>query len=204
MSDAALGTLLGVGKEAEVFVCGALVMKLYKATAAKRSPFREAAILAALEAFGLPTPTVHGVRRIGERWGVLMSYAEGPSLAEAMSNRAANPPDWLNRMAGLHLHVHSFPATQFANLKTRLAANIKQTPMLDKSRRSTLLGQLATMPDGDRLCHGDFHPHNIMGPPGREVIIDWLDASRGDPAAERLSLVCTASACGPGNSFRVC
>lgn len=40
------------------------------------------------------------------------------------------------------------------------------------------------MPDGDRLCHGDFHPHNILGPPGGETLIDWLDASRGNPAGD--------------------
>jgi aminoglycoside phosphotransferase (APT) family kinase protein len=38
--------------------------------------------------------------------------------------------------------------------------------------------------DGDRLRHGDFHPQNIVGPIGRETILDWLDASRGDPAAD--------------------
>ena len=40
------------------------------------------------------------------------------------------------------------------------------------------------MPDGDCLCHGDYHPYNIMGPPGREVVIDWLVACRGEPAAD--------------------
>jgi Ser/Thr protein kinase RdoA (MazF antagonist) len=40
------------------------------------------------------------------------------------------------------------------------------------------------MPDGDRLCHGDFHPWNILGPPEAPVVVDWLDACRGDPAAD--------------------
>ena len=38
------------------------------------------------------------------------------------------------------------------------------------------------MPEGE-LCHGDFHPLNIIGPIGQEVLVDWLDATRGDPAA---------------------
>jgi hypothetical protein len=80
MSEPAVGALLGVGKEAEVFVCGALVVKLYKPTAPKRSPFREAAILAMIESLGLSAPIVHGVQQIGDRWGVLMSRVEGPSF----------------------------------------------------------------------------------------------------------------------------
>jgi hypothetical protein len=29
-----------------------------------------------------------------------------------------------------------------------------------------------------------FHPYNIMGPLGREILIDWIAASRGEPAAD--------------------
>jgi Ser/Thr protein kinase RdoA (MazF antagonist) len=184
MSETALGSRLGGGKEAEVFAYGALVVKLYKATAPKRSAFREAAILAMVEGLGLPGPAAHGVQQIGARWGVLMSHVEGPSFAEAMTESAVNLPDWLNWMARLQLRVHSFPAIQFPSLKARLVANVRQAAALGEPRQGTLLDGLAAMPDGDRLCHGDFHPHNIMGRPGRAVLIDWLDASRGDPAAD--------------------
>ncbi|HYZ24193.1 MAG TPA: aminoglycoside phosphotransferase family protein [Rhodopila sp.] len=158
MTEPALGELIGVGKAAEVFACGALVAKLYKPEAPKRSAFREAAILAALEPLGLPAPTVHGVRQIGGRWGVLMSRVEGPPLADAVKHASAPPPSLLERMARLQLRIHSQPATQFAGLKTRLAANIRQAPRLSEARRGALLAELAAMPDGDRLCHGDFHP----------------------------------------------
>ena len=184
MSEPALGALLGVGKEADVFACGALVVKLYKPTAPKRSAFREAAILAAVESLGLPAPIVHSVQQIGDRWGVLMSRVEGPPFAQAMAHQVETLPARLNRMARLQLQVHSHKATHFASLKARLAINIRRAPMLSELRRSTLLAELAEMPDGDCLCHGDFHPHNILGPPGREVLIDWLDASRGEPAAD--------------------
>jgi aminoglycoside phosphotransferase (APT) family kinase protein len=181
MSEPALGALVGVGKEAEVFACGALVMKLYRATASKRAAFHEAAILATVESLGLPAPTVHGVHQIGERWGVLMSRAEGPSLADWMRRDLAA---CLNRMAQLQVQVRSHPATRLASLKVRLAANIRQASALGERRQGSLLAGLATMPDGDRLCHGDFHPYNIMGPPGHEVLIDWVDATSGDPAAD--------------------
>ena len=60
-----LGALLGVGRVAEVFACGELVVKLYKPTVPKRSPFGEAAILTAVEALGLPAPAV--LRRASDR-----------------------------------------------------------------------------------------------------------------------------------------
>ena len=47
-----------------------------------------------------------------------------------------------------------------------------------------LLEAIAEMPDGDRLCHGDFHPLNILGDTADPLIIDWPDARRGEPAAD--------------------
>jgi len=63
-----IGRLLAVGNVAEVFEWGALVVKLYKSTAAKPSAFREAAIHSAVGAMGLPMPKVWSVQDIGGRW----------------------------------------------------------------------------------------------------------------------------------------
>ena len=87
-------------------------------------------------------------------------------------------------MARLHIHIHSHQAIQFAGLKVRIAANIATTPLLDEPRKRELLGAIVDKPEGDRLCHGDFHPLNISGDVGHPTIIDWPDARRGDPAAD--------------------
>jgi aminoglycoside phosphotransferase (APT) family kinase protein len=184
MSNAALGRLLGSGKEAEVFECGAMVIKLYKATAQKRSAFREAAILALVESLGLPVPPVCGVQQVGDRWGVIMARADGPSFADAVGRQLDQTPAYLEAMALLHLQVHGHPATHLGSLKARLLTNIRQATILGEMRQDALLTRLAVQPEGDRLCHGDFHPLNILGPVGHEVLVDWLDASRGDPAAD--------------------
>ncbi|MGO1076466.1 phosphotransferase family protein [Inquilinus sp. CA228] len=179
-----LGPLIGSGKEAEVFDAGDRVVKLYRATAAapKRAAFREASVLALVESLGLPVPSVHAVGQIDGRWGIAMSRAEGPSLADAIQRRSAEGPAGLERMARLQIAIHSRPGTHLGSLKARLAANIAGMP--DEAMRRRLLHGLDALPEGDRLCHGDFHPWNILGAPGREVVVDWLDACTGDPAAD--------------------
>ena len=172
------------GKEAEVYICGPFALKLYKSSARKGSPFREAAILATIESLGLRTPIVHRVQKVDDRWGVLMSRVEGPSFAEEMAVQSGPVSIWLDRMAFLHSAVHQHFAPTFPSVKSRLAANISVARQLRDVHRKALLAELAEMPEGDRLCHGDFHPHNIMGPIGRETIIDWLDAAKGEPAAD--------------------
>ncbi len=184
MSKSVLGCTLGSGKEAEVFEFGSDVLKLYRTTAPKRSAFREAATLALVEAFGLPAPQVRGVQEIEGRWGIVMTRAEGRSFAEAMRRQPDLAAQYLKRMALLQRRVHSHQATQLGSLKLRLEANIGQATALGEMQRNALLSRLAGMPDGDRLCHGDFHPLNLLGPPGHETLVDWLDATRGDPAAD--------------------
>src|SRR5437588_451136 len=49
---------------------------------------------------------------------------------------------------------------------------------------SYALGVLEGLPAGDRLCHGDFHPGNLMGTWEAPVVIDWGNASRGEPLAD--------------------
>ena len=80
--------------------------------------------------------------------------------------------------------IHAQPGSQFSSLKLRLATNIARVNVLDELRKRVLLTRLADMPDGDRLCHGDFHPINVLGEVSRPFVIDWPDACRGDPAAD--------------------
>ena len=54
----------------------------------------------------------------------------------------------------------------------RLSTNIAQAPLLAEPHKQSLLRSLAAMPDGDRLCHGDFHPINVLGDLAQPLVID--------------------------------
>ena len=44
-----------------------------------------------------------------------------------------------------------------------LATSIARTVHLDEPQKQIFLNGLRDMPDGVRLCHGDFHPMNVLG-----------------------------------------
>ena len=178
------GRLLAAGNVAEVFEWGPRVVKLYRSPAAKQAAFREAANHAAVEAMGLPVPAVWGVQRIDARWGIVFDRVKHASFAEQMRGDPTAMPHYLETLAALQARIHAQPASQFSSLKLRLAANIARTNVLDEPRKRVLLTRLADMPEGDRLCHGDFHPINVLGEVSLPVVIDWPDACRGDPAAD--------------------
>jgi aminoglycoside phosphotransferase (APT) family kinase protein len=113
----------------------------------------------------------------------MMTRADGAPFAQALMATPPSQPH-LAALAALHRQIHDVVASQLPSLKARLRANIGRAPLLDANRRDGLLALLAALPDGDRLCHGDFHPFNVLGTPERATVIDWLDASSGDPAAD--------------------
>lgn len=180
----AIGRLLAAGNVAEVFELGGRVVKLYRRPEAKPAAFREAAVHAAVEAMGLPVPAVWGTRGFGGRWGVVFDRVDGTSFADRMRGDPAAVPGHLEALARLQAKLHEHPADQLRDLKGHLASNIRRAGRLAEARRRALLAGLAGMPDGERLCHGDFHPGNVLGEASRPVVIDWPDAGRGDPAAD--------------------
>jgi aminoglycoside phosphotransferase (APT) family kinase protein len=179
-----IGQLLAAGNVAEVFKWGSRVVKLYRSPAGKATVFREAAIHAAVEAMTLPVPAVWGVLEVGGRWGIVFDRVKESSFAERMRKDPSLIPECLETLARLHARIHDQPARQFGSLKSRLTTNIAGTGLLDEPLKQILLGRLADMPDGDRLCHGDFHPVNVLGQNSLPMVIDWPDACCGDPAAD--------------------
>src|SRR6516164_8975377 len=179
-----IGRLLAAGNVAEVFEWGSRVVKLYRSPARKPTAFREAAIHAAVEAMALPVPAVWGVLEIGGRWGIVFDRVKERSFAERMREDPSVIPECMQILAQLHARIHSQPARQLGSLKAKLATNIAGIGLLDEPLKQIMLGRLADMPEGDRLCHGDFHPINVLGQNSQPMVIDWPDACCGDPAAD--------------------
>ena len=55
---------------------------------------------------------------------------------------------------------------------------------MDDALRRASLRALERMPGGQRLCHGDLHPWNVIMAGGRAMAIDWFGATRGNPLAD--------------------
>jgi aminoglycoside phosphotransferase (APT) family kinase protein len=178
------GPLLGIGAAAEVFAYGEHALKLYKPGMGRRETFREAGVLAALDGSGLPVPEVFEAGLYGDRWGLVMTRIDGRSYFDAMKSTPALFPALLADMVALQARMHRQRITGLPTFKSRLKTAISRAPALDEATRAALLDKLSAMPDGDQLCHGDFHPLNIIGEPGAASVVDWLDASIGDPAAD--------------------
>jgi len=134
---------------------------------------------------GLPVPAVFGVRGISQNATALdMAYIDGrPIMRPGMSKEERD--NAIRTMVGLQRTVHGVCAAGQPKQAERLAWRIEHTLHLDANVKARLVGLLARLDNGgDRLCHGDFHPLNILYDGQKHWIIDWVDATAGSPLAD--------------------
>src|SRR5690606_16632755 len=103
-----LGKRLGAGKEAAVYAIDEMrVAKVYPDGKGEDALRREAHNLAVAASQGLPVPRAHGVRRFGDRWGLVMNRAPQPPMADAVTADPAQAPVYLEAMVRLHLTINA-------------------------------------------------------------------------------------------------
>jgi aminoglycoside phosphotransferase (APT) family kinase protein len=156
----------------------------------------EARIARAIHASGLSVPAVDGLVSVDGRRGLVYQRIDGGNMLEILWCKPWRASCYARMMADLHVEMHgkSAPA-DLPSQKQRLARNINRAEGLPGDIRSRALAALESMPDGDRLCHGDFHPGNILMTAGGGIVIDWIDATSGRPMADlaRTTVIATGA-----------
>jgi len=128
----------------------------------------------------LPVPKVYERVKINGREGVIYERIEGPSLLNELAVKPWNVVRYARTLAELHVQVHEVQAP--AKLETQkewARGGIPETDKLPNEMQAQILQLLDSLPGGNQLCHGDFHPGNIVITEKGPVIIDWMTASMG-------------------------
>lgn len=133
---------------------------------------------------GVPAPRVHGEIVSEGRLGVIFDQVRGPSLLDEIQRAPLRFLHWGSVMARAHLRVLGSRTDQLPDIKVFLAAKIKGTNPLSAPQRRRLIDLLDDLPDGDQVLHGDLHPLNVFLTETGPMVIDWMDAARGSPAAD--------------------
>jgi aminoglycoside phosphotransferase (APT) family kinase protein len=88
-----------------------------------------------------------------------------------------------HNLAEAHIRIHSVQRHRTSDARQAVATRIDAAalrPQLHDFARRTLDG----LRTGDQLCHGDFHPGNVLVGADRVSVIDWANATRGVPESD--------------------
>jgi aminoglycoside phosphotransferase (APT) family kinase protein len=91
---------------------------------------------------------------------------------------------YAKQLATLHYGIHQCRGLELPKYKESLEWNIRHTDYLTEDQKLAVLNLLEELSEGDSLCHGDFHPGNIMKDGDDVYILDWMTAAVGSPAAD--------------------
>jgi Ser/Thr protein kinase RdoA (MazF antagonist) len=183
--DTALGERIGFGRMADVYALDdARVVKLFHEWVSPDAIEREARITAAVHGAGAPAPQVYERIEIDGRRGIIFERLDGVLLGTYLETHPWRARWAGRRMADLHHATHQACVHDLPSQRERLRWKIEHADPLPDLLRAAALAALERLPEGDAVCHSDFHPENIIVTRRGMTIIDWIDATRGHPLAD--------------------
>jgi aminoglycoside phosphotransferase (APT) family kinase protein len=177
---------VGQGREADIYAWDqGTVLRLLRPGADPARVQREEVAMRAADAGGVAVPRVFGTTTADGRPGLVMDRIDGPDLVALMGRRPWTVPRVARVVGQVQARMHDVVAPDnLPGLRDLVRSKIQTAPELPAELADFALATLDTLPDGDRLCHGDFHPGNVLMGRNGPAVIDWTDATRGEPAAD--------------------
>lgn len=180
-----LGPKFAKGRTADVFRWGERqILKLYREGFPPTAAEREAALARMAHAAGVRTPEVIDVVTVDNRPGVIFQRVDGLTMLQVLSESPWRTGELARQLAALQADLHAREQPGLPPLHQYLRTAIARGKGLSEETKAAVCATLDSLPDGNAVCHGDFHPANIIMSPAGPVIIDWVHATRGDPIAD--------------------
>ncbi|KAB2441436.1 aminoglycoside phosphotransferase family protein [Bacillus luti] len=174
------------GNTAKIYLYDNKVVKLFKDNLPNTEVINEAKKQKYAYSCGLPVPNIFEVTKIHDRQAIIMEYVKGDSIGELLLNNLNEAEHYIGLCVNEQKKIHAIRVNtdEMESMKERLERQIKSVHKLDENKKKNILQKLDSIVFDSRLCHGDFHPFNLILSNGNVKIIDWVDASSGDVRAD--------------------
>jgi uncharacterized protein (TIGR02172 family) len=180
-----LGQPFAVGRTAEIYAWEeGTILKLYRDWCPANWVEHEAHIAHVVNQAGIPAPLVGEIVSVDGRRGIIYERVDGPDMLVAMKQNPLKLAIYARALAHLHIAMHKCVTTDLPSQRGGLVHSIKSAKTLPEKARQMALEKLEQLPEGSQLCHGDFHPGNVILTRRGPLVIDWMTAVQGHPAAD--------------------
>lgn len=179
-----LEKIIAVRTAKTIFRDGDKCIKLFGEDYSKAKILSDASIHARIEESGLDIPKILEVTKAEGKWALVYEYVAGKTFDRLMDDGQERSGQLLERFVEAQLEINAVKGKGLPKLRELIAeelfgADIPSATLYDLHTR------LESLSSGDRICHGDFAPSNLIaGDDGKDHVVDWSHASQGSPAAD--------------------
>ncbi|MEK8126712.1 phosphotransferase [Paenibacillus filicis] len=191
-----IGKKVGEGGCSEVFEWGGnqQIVKVAKDNTIAEAVKREFSNNLLAWENGLPAPRPYELLEVGGRPSIVMERIHGESLLQHFFRYLMQSPSEINSNDDPHetikitarlLHeTHRMGNLPLPSQRDMMTSSIRSTGYLTTSEKEQIIQHLNRLPIKKQVCHGDPNPGNIMIRGDQAVLIDWMNASTGNPEAD--------------------
>jgi uncharacterized protein (TIGR02172 family) len=205
MNQISPNKLIARGRTADVYEWDAgHVLKIFHDWFERGNIEYEQRIALAVHASGVKSPVAGEIIQVDGHTGLIYERVAGESMGAMCLRKPWKAFTYAKVLAQLHAQMHNchFQADVPAQ-RSRIQSKINDAQALPAVLKTRLLSAADELPEGDRVCHGDFHPENVLVSDKESTVIDWIDSSRGNPLADvaRTTVILIGSAESGRNPF---
>lgn len=192
--DTKIGKQIGEGGCSEIFEWqdSGKIIKLAKANTDREAISREYYNNCIAWNIGLSVAQPFELVDIDGRPGIVIERIHGETLMERFMKQSLNREEGFNELkngaritARILKDIHKqSDVKNMPSQKDRMKYGIRLVDYLNAAEKEAVITLLDDLPMKEQLCHGDPNPGNIILRNNKAVIIDWNDASIGNPEAD--------------------
>ncbi len=176
-----IGKLIGKGMTAEVYaVSHQKIIKLFYKSIPKQFIIEEFEKGKAIYNTGIPSPKTYEIVEIKGRYGILFERMNKQSMLKQMEKRPWKIISYGKKLARMHYKIHQATSSNFPIGKDVFIEAAKIVLKELSVEEEMFIQYINSLPTGNNVCHGDFHPDNILG----SKVIDWTNVYIGHPLSD--------------------
>lgn len=129
-------------------------------------------------------PKVFELVEYKSRYGILYEKISSKDMIAEMLRKPFKLRAYSKALADIHAKTHNSIVDLGCDIKNKLLTNVNLGSDLSEQEKARIVSYIETLPDGQALCHCDFHPGNVLVKGSEYYVIDWMTACNGNAVAD--------------------